>query len=173
MNRFTSLALAAVLTPALALGIGSVFAEDRDADTHKEQRSTGQPVMTSDEDRGGSSAQARDQQAGDMEKNPSAQEEAHITGKPEGGYSADELIGETVKNRQTDEDVGKVSDLVIDQDGKVVAVVISTGGMLGIGEKDVAVAWDRIERTVEDDDVSLYLDMDEDALKAAPEYEPN
>jgi len=32
MNRITSLALAAMLTPTLALGIGSAFADEQSAD---------------------------------------------------------------------------------------------------------------------------------------------
>lgn len=36
-------------------------------------------------------------------------------------------------------DVGKITDLLLDHDGKAQTVVVGVGGFLGIGEKDVAV----------------------------------
>ena len=36
------------------------------------------------------------------------------------------------------ETVGDINDLVLDKDGKVVAVIVGVGGFLGIGEREVA-----------------------------------
>ena len=47
------------------------------------------------------------------------------------------LIGANIKNMQ-DETVGEINDLVLDKDGKVVAVVVGVGGFLGMGEREVA-----------------------------------
>jgi sporulation protein YlmC with PRC-barrel domain len=61
-----------------------------------------------------------------------------------GDYMADDIIGTKIRNAQ-DENIGSVSDLVIDNDGRVKAVVISVGGFLGIGDKHVAVPWSQLQ----------------------------
>jgi sporulation protein YlmC with PRC-barrel domain len=38
--------------------------------------------------------------------------------------------------------IGDVSDLIIDSDGNVTAAVISVGGFLGVGQKDVEIHYD-------------------------------
>ncbi len=49
--------------------------------------------------------------------------------------------------------------------------MVGVGGFLGIGEKDVAVAFSAIEpRTDEDGDVTLYLNATQEQLEAAPEF---
>lgn len=45
--------------------------------------------------------------------------------------------------------------------------MIGVGGFLGIGEKNVAVPFDTIKRTVRDGKVYLTMDANKDALKAA------
>ena len=50
-------------------------------------------------------------------------------------------------------------------------MVVGVGGFLGIGEKDVAVAFAAIEpRTDEDGDVTLYFNATLEQLEAAPEF---
>jgi sporulation protein YlmC with PRC-barrel domain len=44
-----------------------------------------------------------------------------------------------------DEKIGDVSDVLLDQQGNVKAVVIGVGGFLGIGEKDVAMPFDQVQ----------------------------
>ena len=53
---------------------------------------------------------------------------------------ASNLIGQTVVNSQ-DESIGDINDLVTDESGKVIAVLVGTGGFLGLGEKDVALGY--------------------------------
>jgi hypothetical protein len=50
------------------------------------------------------------------------------------------LIGRTVTNAQG-ESLGDINDIIIDEQGHVVAVIIGVGGFLGIGEKDVGVRY--------------------------------
>jgi hypothetical protein len=57
---------------------------------------------------------------------------------------ASKLIGTTVVST-SNEAIGDVNDIVIDRDGRALAVVIGVGGFLGIGEKDVAVAMSELE----------------------------
>ncbi len=58
--------------------------------------------------------------------------------------SAEWLSGSNVYNRQ-DENLGTINDMIIGADGQVKAVVIGVGGFLGIGEKNVAVAFDALD----------------------------
>jgi hypothetical protein len=57
---------------------------------------------------------------------------------------ASKLIGTTVVSANN-ESIGDVNDVIIDRDGRALAVVIGVGGFLGIGEKDVAVSFDSLE----------------------------
>jgi hypothetical protein len=57
---------------------------------------------------------------------------------------ASKLIGTTVVGANN-ESIGDVNDVIIDRDGRALAVVIGVGGFLGIGEKDVAVSFDSLE----------------------------
>lgn len=63
--------------------------------------------------------------------------------------------------------IGDISDVLIDQQQKASLAVIGVGGFLGIGEKNVAVPFDSIKRSVRDGKVYLTMDANKDALKAA------
>jgi putative membrane protein len=41
--------------------------------------------------------------------------------------------------------VGTITDVLVDKDGKAASVIIGVGGFLGIGEKDVSVAFDQVK----------------------------
>ncbi len=57
---------------------------------------------------------------------------------------ARDVLGLSVYNAQ-DQNIGKVDDLVLDKDNKVIAAVIGVGGFLGIGKHDVAIPIDQIQ----------------------------
>ena len=74
-------------------------------------------------------------------------------------------------NRQ-DEVIGDVNDLVTDEHGKVVAVLIGTGGFLGLGEKDVALRFEDLKLARdEDNNIKVIVDISKNTLAAAPDYE--
>jgi sporulation protein YlmC with PRC-barrel domain len=66
--------------------------------------------------------------------------------------------------------IGEVMDVLLSQDGKISALIVGVGGFLGIGEKDVAVPFEAIKRTVRDNKAYLTMDASKDALKAAPGF---
>ncbi|WP_025030367.1 PRC-barrel domain-containing protein [Nitratireductor aquibiodomus] len=71
------------------------------------------------------------------------------------------------------DDIGEINDLVISQDGDVMAVIVGVGGFLGIGEKDVALTMDQIHVMREADspqDIFLVVRSSSEALKAAPSF---
>jgi sporulation protein YlmC with PRC-barrel domain len=84
---------------------------------------------------------------------------------------ASNLIGQSVVNTQ-DETIGDVNDLVTDENGKVVAVLIGSGGFLGLGEKDVAIGFDdlRIVRD-EDNNIKVIAKVSQETLASAPDYQ--
>ncbi|MCX8996313.1 PRC-barrel domain-containing protein [Rhizobiaceae bacterium BDR2-2] len=96
---------------------------------------------------------------------------SYLTGQEPGQIAATSYIGQTVHN-SADESIGKVTDLILDGDQRVVAAVIGVGGFLGIGEKNVAVPIDSIEAVRDPENGSLKLTTLETAetLQAAPEF---
>jgi len=83
------------------------------------------------------------------------------------------LLGETVYASIDDgaEEVGTISDMVVTSDFGISAVVISVGGFLGIGEKDVAVDFSRLEWAARDDGSRRWvLATTAEALSAAPAF---
>jgi sporulation protein YlmC with PRC-barrel domain len=67
--------------------------------------------------------------------------------------------------------IGDVSDLIIDNDGNVTAAVISVGGFLGIGEKDVEIPFKELKISVRGGKDWLTLNRTKDELKLAPTYD--
>lgn len=110
-----------------------------------------------------------------------AQAPAATTGTEQaGGYlteqSADQIsaktyMGQSVYNGQN-ESIGSINDLILQKQGGVVAAVVGVGGFLGLGQKNVAVPFDKISATQNAQDGTMKLTTTEtaDTLKAAPEF---
>ena len=82
---------------------------------------------------------------------------------------ASDIIGMTVKNYQ-DEKLGKVEDLAVDvESGRIVQVILSTGGFIGIGDTLTAVPPGALHHDVAHK--VLHLDADKEKLKSAPKFE--
>jgi hypothetical protein len=81
----------------------------------------------------------------------------------------DEVIGKSVINVM-DEEVGTIADLVMDQEQKLVGVVLSVGGFLGIGEKWVAIPVDQIDFPTDEQPARLLVAVTEEQLKNAPDF---
>jgi len=67
---------------------------------------------------------------------PAIAQDVDTSSVPQNAFSDSELVGQSVMD-VTGQTVGKVSDLVVDADQRVEAVVIELGGFLGIGAKPV------------------------------------
>lgn len=94
-----------------------------------------------------------------------------VTEQQDSEILASTYIGQDVYNAN-DKSIGDISDLVFDEKGGIKAAVVGVGGFLGIGEKDVAVKFDRIsiQRKSDSADVKLVTDMTADQLKKAPAF---
>jgi sporulation protein YlmC with PRC-barrel domain len=69
-----------------------------------------------------------------------------------------------------DAKIGEISDVLLNKEGKVDALMISVGGFLGLNEKDVAVPFDSIHATQKDGKWYLTMNTTKDALKSARGY---
>ena len=58
-------------------------------------------------------------------------------------WRASKLIGVNVYNTQN-EKLGDISEILLDQSGKVSSIVVGVGGFLGIGERDILVGLDKL-----------------------------
>jgi sporulation protein YlmC with PRC-barrel domain len=91
-----------------------------------------------------------------------------------GGHIASTLMGASVYNSTEDnaDTIGKVDDLVIDKDGKIVSVVVGVGGFLGIGSKDVAIDYSQVKWEQGKGNWWIIVPTTTDQLKALPDFDP-
>ena len=81
---------------------------------------------------GGASAQTTTNQA----------ESTHTLHKV-GEWRASKLAGVVVYN-DANEKIGDINDVILDRSGKVANVILGVGGFLGLGEHNVAIAFDKL-----------------------------
>ncbi|MGD9881217.1 MAG: PRC-barrel domain-containing protein [Reyranella sp.] len=86
-----------------------------------------------------------------------------------GDMAMSALLGTKVRNANK-ESIGRIDDIYVDKESKITVVVISVGGFLGVGSKDVAVKWSDITFGQEDTSVVLTTSLSKDALMALPDY---
>jgi hypothetical protein len=67
--------------------------------------------------------------------------------------------------------IGEIEDIIIKSDGKIEGIVLSVGGFLGIGEKNVALKLDRVKVTPEaDGKARITVIATKEELREAPEF---
>lgn len=114
----------------------------------------------------------------DYDKKGEVPGQAEVRGKAGFGYGekgrigkfnrASKLIGMNVKN-QLNENLGEIEDLVVDmQSGRISYAVLATGGVLGIGEKYIAVPTSAFEHSTDGD--RLVLNADKTKIDQAPGF---
>jgi hypothetical protein len=82
------------------------------------------------------------------------------------GYRASKIIGATVVN-EANETIGKVDDVLVGRNDKVLYSVLSVGGFLGMGSKLIAVPYASLQVS----DTKMVLPGgNKEALKALPEF---
>ena len=80
---------------------------------------------------------------------------------------ARKLIGRNVKN-PANETIGEIKSVYITPDGKVDSVMVGVGGFLGVGEREVRLAWKDLQ--VMDNGEKVVVNMTKDQLKAMAPY---
>ncbi len=69
-----------------------------------------------------------------------------------------------------DSKIGEISDVLVSKEGRIEAFIVSVGGFLGVGEKDVAVPFSAIRATDKDGKWYLTMNASKDSLKEARGY---
>jgi len=92
--------------------------------------------------------------------------------QPEGTYLTAELMDNPAQNAQGEE-VADVYGFIFDDSGKITHVILTFGGFLGLGEKDVMVPWDQVKvvQTAEETpEPVIQVAITEDQLDAMPDF---
>lgn len=82
-------------------------------------------------------------------------------------FGADEIIGVNVKNQQG-QVLGRITDLVVDSEGRIALVILSHGGFLRISEKETAIPFSALR--YDQSAKHLVLDISREKLAAAPAF---
>ena len=80
------------------------------------------------------------------------------------------ILGREMRSA-TDENMGRIVDVIVDRTGQVRAAVIDFGGFLGVGSRKMAVAWNALHfPSNEKKSERITLELTRDQVRAAPEY---
>lgn len=80
------------------------------------------------------------------------------------------ILGREVRST-TDENMGRIVDVIVDRAGQVRAAIIDFGGFLGVGSRKIAVAWKALHFPSSDKKPEkVALELTRDQVRAAPEY---
>lgn len=86
-----------------------------------------------------------------------------------GLFSANELLGQNVTDGTTRE-IATIKDLVIDESFRISRVMLGTGGLLGIGEKVIAVEMGQL-RQDRDGAGALSIELSTEQIEQLPGYQ--
>jgi sporulation protein YlmC with PRC-barrel domain len=75
---------------------------------------------------------------------PAASPSASVQQNLKGNWRASKMVGLSVYN-DSNENLGSISELLVDNSGKINAVIIGVGGFLGVGQHDIAVSFDKLK----------------------------
>jgi sporulation protein YlmC with PRC-barrel domain len=93
--------------------------------------------------------------------------EAIIPAQAADEVRADTLIGMTVFDTNGDK-VGEVKDILFNAEGQATGVVLSVGGVLGVGSKSVGLNWSELD--VQPDAEAVKIQYNKSQLEAAPDF---
>jgi hypothetical protein len=86
-------------------------------------------------------------------------------------HEVEGVLGKEVVSA-TNENMGRIVDVLVDHAGKVRAAVIDFGGFLGVGSRKIAVDWGALHFPPPGKpDTHIALEFTRDQVKAAPEYQ--
>jgi hypothetical protein len=87
-----------------------------------------------------------------------------------GAVGASKLVGLTVRNEQN-ETIGEIKEVLVNNNGAVQSAIVGVGGFLGVGERNVALAWNQLKLARDNDQLRAMVSMSKDQLKTLPEYQ--
>ena len=75
---------------------------------------------------------------------PAAAPSVSVEQNLKGNWRASKLVGLSVYN-EANENLGSISEILVDNSGRINAVIIGVGGVLGVGQHDIAVSFDKLK----------------------------
>jgi hypothetical protein len=86
-------------------------------------------------------------------------------------HEVEGILGREVRSA-TNENMGRIVDVLVDPSGKVRAAIIDFGGFLGVGSRKIAVDWNALHFPPPGKpDSFITLELTRDQVKAAPQYQ--
>jgi hypothetical protein len=86
-------------------------------------------------------------------------------------HEVEGILGREVRSA-TDENMGRIVDVLVDRTGQVRAAIIDFGGFLGVGSRKIAVEWGTLRFPPPGKPgARITLALTRDQVKAAPEYQ--
>ncbi len=83
--------------------------------------------------------------------------------------AAEAILGSSVTGPDG-KDIGRLVDVLVDENGQPQAAVIDFGGFMGVGNRKVAVHWSALHFNPGSSGHQVTLEMTPDQIKAAPEF---
>lgn len=77
------------------------------------------------------------------------------------------IMGKTVTNRLGQE-LGSIADVVVGPDSEVRFIILSHGGMLGIGDKLIPIPWKTV--AIDEKNNRVHVDVNKRSLERAPNF---
>jgi len=100
---------------------------------------------------------------------PPAPGSLYIREKPGNTLLVTDYLGRAVHGPGKQK-VGTINNLLVDTTGRVVGVVMDVGGFLGIGGKEIAIAFEALFPVMEDGKEAFVVEMSKDQLASAPAF---
>lgn len=100
---------------------------------------------------------------------PSADSIVPIPGTGTAEVKGNRLMGADVTNAGH-EKLGDVDEVLVTTDGRVSAIIVATGGVLGVGERKVVLPWERLRFSSQGSDLVVVTDATKESLRAMPAY---
>jgi sporulation protein YlmC with PRC-barrel domain len=176
MKKLNALALGVLVIPAFALATATLAQQ---ADNVQPQQGAAKDAVQSyrptAEDLGKGPHIVEIPDPGDAGQDQGTGAGFNLSSAPENTIHVEELLGSELRSKSDDEKIGSVSDLIVDEDGQVVAVLVDLGDDSGMGKKDVAIGWGSVQASLNEsgDSRVLYVNQSKDGLKDAPAYRTN
>jgi sporulation protein YlmC with PRC-barrel domain len=84
---------------------------------------------------------------------------------------ATSILGRSVHDPEGHQ-VGRIVDVLVDDQGQPRAAVIDFGGFMGVDNRRIAVAWRALHFLPDAEQHRIRIDMTVDQIKATPDYKP-
>ncbi len=81
------------------------------------------------------------------------------------------VLGKNVRSA-SEENIGRIVDVLVNRSGQIRAAVIDFGGFLGVGSRKIAVNWSALHFDTQSKSGDIIVNLTRDRLRVAPEYKP-